>query len=138
MPAMRSDSGYVGYEDPDNGESITPSRHAGGGSLRGSTACLKDCVLGSLTKDSGTNVGIEDKIEQAMDLVKGHLMFAVREEVDLLKDEIQRLVARNSQLERENALLVLNAPADTLTELQAARDQRQQQTAADDSTPPSE
>ncbi|XP_078519813.1 TSC22 domain family protein 3 [Lissotriton helveticus] len=50
-------------------------------------------------------VAIDNKIEQAMDLVKNHLMYAVREEVETLKEQIKELVEKNSQLERENCLL---------------------------------
>ncbi|KAJ1101201.1 hypothetical protein NDU88_006273 [Pleurodeles waltl] len=50
-------------------------------------------------------VAIDNKIEQAMDLVKNHLMYAVREEVETLKEQIKELVEKNSQLERENSLL---------------------------------
>ncbi|XP_014143015.2 TSC22 domain family protein 2 isoform X2 [Falco biarmicus] len=59
-------------------------------------------------EDSGSGasvVAIDNKIEQAMDLVKSHLMYAVREEVEVLKEQIKELVERNSLLERENALL---------------------------------
>ncbi len=38
-----------------------------------------------------SEVAIDDKIEKAMDLVKSHLMFAVREEVDVLKERIKEL-----------------------------------------------
>ncbi|XP_002739864.2 uncharacterized protein LOC100370433 [Saccoglossus kowalevskii] len=55
---------------------------------------------------SGASVGaIDNKIEQAMDLVKSHLMYAVREEVEVLKEQIKELLERNSQLEKENTLL---------------------------------
>ncbi|XP_073495721.1 uncharacterized protein [Phyllobates terribilis] len=50
-------------------------------------------------------VAIDNKIEQAMDLVKNHLMYAVREEVEVLKEQIKELVEKNSQLEKENCLL---------------------------------
>ncbi|XP_053552381.1 TSC22 domain family protein 3 [Bombina bombina] len=50
-------------------------------------------------------VAIDNKIEQAMDLVKNHLMYAVREEVEVLKEQIKDLVEKNSQLEKENCLL---------------------------------
>ncbi|KAL6469572.1 hypothetical protein MHYP_G00230960 [Metynnis hypsauchen] len=50
-------------------------------------------------------VAIDNKIEQAMDLVKGHLMLAVREEVEVLKERIKELWERNSELRRENTLL---------------------------------
>ncbi|XP_063169822.1 TSC22 domain family protein 3 isoform X1 [Candoia aspera] len=50
-------------------------------------------------------VAIDNKIEQAMDLVKNHLMYAVREEVEVLKEQIKELAEKNSRLERENSLL---------------------------------
>ncbi|XP_040029579.1 TSC22 domain family protein 3 isoform X1 [Gasterosteus aculeatus] len=50
-------------------------------------------------------VAIDNKIEQAMDLVKNHLMYAVREEVEVLKEQIKELAEKNNQLERENYLL---------------------------------
>ncbi|CAB1337571.1 unnamed protein product [Coregonus sp. 'balchen'] len=50
-------------------------------------------------------VAIDNKIEQAMDLVKNHLMYAVREEVEILKEQIRELAEKNNQLERENNLL---------------------------------
>ncbi|XP_067104077.1 TSC22 domain family protein 3 isoform X3 [Osmerus mordax] len=50
-------------------------------------------------------VAIDNKIEQAMDLVKNHLMYAVREEVEILKEQIKELAEKNNQLERENSLL---------------------------------
>ncbi|XP_028822911.1 TSC22 domain family protein 4 [Denticeps clupeoides] len=58
--------------------------------------------------DGGSNnsmVAIDNKIEQAMDLVKTHLMMAVREEVELLREQIKELTERNAQLERENYIL---------------------------------
>ncbi|ETE69689.1 TSC22 domain family protein 3, partial [Ophiophagus hannah] len=39
------------------------------------------------------------------DLVKNHLMYAVREEVEVLKEQIKELAEKNSRLERENSLL---------------------------------
>ncbi|KAM3827330.1 TSC22 domain family protein 3 isoform 2-T3 [Vipera latastei] len=50
-------------------------------------------------------VAIDNKIEQAMDLVKNHLMYAVREEVEVLKEQIKVLAEKNGRLERENSLL---------------------------------
>lgn len=52
-----------------------------------------------------TSVAIDNKIEQAMDLVKSHLMFAVKEEVDVLKEKIVGLLERIQVLETENAIL---------------------------------
>ncbi|XP_066504244.1 TSC22 domain family protein 3-like [Hoplias malabaricus] len=54
-------------------------------------------------------VAIDNKIEQAMDLVKGHLLFAVREEVEVLKERIKELWERHYELQRENILLKLLA-----------------------------
>ncbi|KAG7232660.1 hypothetical protein INR49_008240 [Caranx melampygus] len=39
------------------------------------------------------------------DLVKSHLMLAVREEVELLREQIRELQEKNQQLERENHIL---------------------------------
>nr|XP_015216140.1 PREDICTED: TSC22 domain family protein 2 [Lepisosteus oculatus] len=62
-------------------------------------------------------VAIDNKIEQAMDLVKSHLMYAVREEVEVLKEQIKELYERNSVLERENALLKSLANTEQLSQL---------------------
>ncbi|XP_060933769.1 TSC22 domain family protein 2 [Limanda limanda] len=62
-------------------------------------------------------VAIDNKIEQAMDLVKSHLMYAVREEVEVLKEQIKELYDRNSVLERENAVLKSLANSDQLSQL---------------------
>ncbi|XP_055955525.1 TSC22 domain family protein 1 isoform X5 [Patella vulgata] len=68
---------------------------------------------------SGTSaVAIDNKIEQAMDLVKSHLMFAVREEVEVLKEQIKELVEKISQLEYENSILRAAATPETLAKLQ--------------------
>eukprot|EP00914_Ancora_sagittata_P015037 GHVO01029496.1.p1 GENE.GHVO01029496.1~~GHVO01029496.1.p1 ORF type:complete len:298 (+),score=40.27 GHVO01029496.1:53-895(+) len=64
-----------------------------------------------------STVAIDNKIEQAMDLVKSHLMFAVREEVDILKEQIKELLEKNSQLEMENSLLRSSASPETLSQL---------------------
>ncbi|KAK5623731.1 hypothetical protein CRENBAI_007577 [Crenichthys baileyi] len=62
-------------------------------------------------------VAIDNKIEQAMDLVKSHLMYAVREEVEVLKEQIKELYERNSVLERENAVLKSLANTQQLSQL---------------------
>jgi len=54
------------------------------------------------------------------DLVKSHLMFAVREEVEVLKEKIAELMERISQLEYENTILRANATQETLAQLQKA------------------
>uniref|UniRef100_A0A915PZY7 Ternary complex factor MIP1 leucine-zipper domain-containing protein n=1 Tax=Setaria digitata TaxID=48799 RepID=A0A915PZY7_9BILA len=62
-------------------------------------------------------VAIDGKIEQAMDLVKTHLMFAVREEVDVLRAKIMELEATILQLEAENAILREHVPVEILNKL---------------------
>ncbi|XP_051555244.1 TSC22 domain family protein 2-like isoform X2 [Myxocyprinus asiaticus] len=62
-------------------------------------------------------VAIDNKIEQAMDLVKSHLMYAVREEVEVLKEQIKELIERNSVLEQENAVLKSLANSEQLSQL---------------------
>ncbi|XP_061784848.1 TSC22 domain family protein 2-like isoform X2 [Nerophis lumbriciformis] len=77
-------------------------------------------VDGDEDSASGTNiVAIDNKIEQAMDLVKSHLMYAVREEVEVLKEQIKELCERNSVLERENAVLKSLANSEQLSQLPA-------------------
>ncbi|CAB3378375.1 Hypothetical predicted protein [Cloeon dipterum] len=73
------------------------------------------CFIRDFIGASGTSaVAIDNKIEQAMDLVKSHLMFAVREEVEVLKEKIVELTGRINQLEFENTVLKAHASADTL------------------------
>uniref|UniRef100_A0A8C8SFM6 TSC22 domain family member 2 n=1 Tax=Pelusios castaneus TaxID=367368 RepID=A0A8C8SFM6_9SAUR len=75
-------------------------------------------VDGDEDSASGASVvAIDNKIEQAMDLVKSHLMYAVREEVEVLKEQIKELIERNSLLERENALLKSLSNNDQLSQL---------------------
>ncbi|XP_069061515.1 TSC22 domain family protein 1 isoform X3 [Pleurodeles waltl] len=64
-------------------------------------------------------VAIDNKIEQAMDLVKSHLMYAVREEVEVLKEQIKELIEKNSQLEQENSLLKTLASPEQMAQFQA-------------------
>ena len=63
------------------------------------------------TTAEANGVAIDNKIEQAMDLVKSHLMFAVREEVDVLKERIK-------ELESEIQILRAHASNDTLQLIQ--------------------
>lgn len=53
---------------------------------------------------------IDNKIEQAMDLVKSHLMYTVREEVEVLKEKIAELMEKIQQLETENNFLKSQIP----------------------------
>ncbi|KAJ1079999.1 hypothetical protein NDU88_000221 [Pleurodeles waltl] len=68
---------------------------------------------------SSSMVAIDNKIEQAMDLVKTHLMYAVREEVDVLREQIKDLMERNALLEQENTVLKSLASPEQLSEMQA-------------------
>uniref|UniRef100_A0A286Y2P5 TSC22 domain family member 2 n=1 Tax=Cavia porcellus TaxID=10141 RepID=A0A286Y2P5_CAVPO len=80
---------------------------------------LGQCSMQLWHASGGGGVAIDNKIEQAMDLVKSHLMYAVREEVEVLKEQIKELVERNSLLERENALLKSLSNNDQLSQLPA-------------------
>lgn len=57
------------------------------------------------------------------DLVKSHLMYAVREEVEVLKEQIKELYERNSVLERENAVLKSLANSEQLNQLSSQLNQ---------------
>ncbi|XP_046580597.1 uncharacterized protein LOC124288072 isoform X4 [Haliotis rubra] len=70
-----------------------------------------------------STVAIDNKIEQAMDLVKSHLMFAVREEVEVLKEQIKDLMEKIGQLEYENGVLKANATQETLSKLNLPKPQ---------------
>ncbi|KAH1164890.1 TSC22 domain family protein 2 [Mauremys mutica] len=87
-------------------------------SLASSVFGISIPVDGDEDSASGASVvAIDNKIEQAMDLVKSHLMYAVREEVEVLKEQIKELIERNSLLERENALLKSLSNNDQLSQL---------------------
>lgn len=89
--------------------------------MESATSIFKVYIRDSLSAENSTNsnVAIDNKIEQAMDLVKSHLMFAVREEVEMLKEQIKDLLAKNLQLEYENSVLRADATPETLSKLQA-------------------
>ena len=48
-------------------------------------------------------------------------MYAVREEVEVLREQIKELLDKNSQLEYENTILKKAATAETLAKLQQPR-----------------
>ncbi|XP_067851094.1 TSC22 domain family protein 2 isoform X1 [Heptranchias perlo] len=88
-------------------------------SLTNSVFSIPMQIDGDEDSASGASVvAIDNKIEQAMDLVKSHLMYAVREEVEVLKEQIKELIERNCMLERENSLLKSLANNDQLSQLQ--------------------
>merc|ERR1711953_229340 len=95
---------------------------------------------------SGTNQGaIDNRIEQAMDLVKSHLMNAVRSEVEELKEKIIKLGETISQqqmeiskqhndfnrevgkLQAENEFLKSQVPPEVLVQLSNIQPQQQPQ-----------
>ncbi|XP_054915204.1 TSC22 domain family protein 1 isoform X3 [Poeciliopsis prolifica] len=97
---------------------------AAGTAARGQNARALKLLFWELEKhlksSSGASVvAIDNKIEQAMDLVKSHLMYAVREEVEVLKEQIKELMERNTQLEQENNLLKTLASPEQMAQFQA-------------------
>ncbi|XP_067314767.1 TSC22 domain family protein 1 isoform X2 [Pseudorasbora parva] len=91
--------------------------------LRSFSIAFLSSVLSPVSLENSSSgasvVAIDNKIEQAMDLVKSHLMYAVREEVEVLKEQIKELMEKNSQLEQENALLKTLASPEQLAQFQA-------------------
>lgn len=69
-------------------------------------------------------------VQNVRDLVKSHLMFAVREEVEVLKEKISELMDRINQLEYENNILKQNASQEVLTQLQTSGGASQTSTTA--------
>ncbi|KRZ08774.1 TSC22 domain family protein 1 [Trichinella zimbabwensis] len=77
-------------------------------------------ATGGATSANGSGssvVAIDNKIEQAMDLVKTHLLYAVREEVEVLRDRIAELEKKLSRLEVENKMLRETAPPDLVAQV---------------------
>jgi len=71
---------------------------------------------------SGAGQGsIDNRIEQAMDLVKSHLMSAVRSEVEELRDKISKLEDTVTLLSRENEVLRANVNPEVLASLTGNR-----------------
>uniref|UniRef100_A0AAQ6ISQ4 TSC22 domain family protein 3 n=1 Tax=Anabas testudineus TaxID=64144 RepID=A0AAQ6ISQ4_ANATE len=62
---------------------------------RGSDSTMMSLLLFFHSVSSSSLIAIDNKIEQAMDLVKSHLLQAVREEVELLRDQIRDLQEKN-------------------------------------------
>uniref|UniRef100_A0AAF5PJF3 TSC-22/dip/bun family protein n=1 Tax=Wuchereria bancrofti TaxID=6293 RepID=A0AAF5PJF3_WUCBA len=86
-------------------------------------------VVRATTSTSATGqkvVPIDNKIEQAMDLVKTHLTFAVREEVEILRSTIVELEAKVAQLESQNQILKQFAPVEVVNSLAVLVQQQQQ------------
>ncbi|CAI5455328.1 unnamed protein product [Caenorhabditis angaria] len=77
----------------------------------------KTVVAASPPVPHHNSLNIDSKIEQAMDLVKTHLMFAVREEVDGLRSKIYDLENHVHRLESENAILRRTIPNEILQKI---------------------
>ncbi|XP_047188412.1 TSC22 domain family protein 1-like isoform X2 [Scophthalmus maximus] len=110
-----------------NSQCYTVAMDLGVCQLRNFSISFLSSVLGkesaSVRLDNSSSgasvVAIDNKIEQAMDLVKSHLMYAVREEVEVLKEQIKELNERNTQLEQENNLLKTLASPEQMAQFQA-------------------
>ncbi|KAL8623952.1 hypothetical protein ACOMHN_047172 [Nucella lapillus] len=76
-----------------------------------------DTLNTQLKEKSKSNASIESKVETSMDLVKSHLMYAVREEVEVLREVIKELAERLHLVEHENKVLRSDASPDTLAKL---------------------
>ncbi|NXY66826.1 T22D3 protein, partial [Callaeas wilsoni] len=95
-----------------------PSPRPGGGAELSARLGL----AGEESEDEGAGSGvtaIDNKIERAMDLVKSHLLLAVREEVEALREQIRELSERRTALERENCLLRALATPQQLARLRS-------------------
>ncbi|NXC57508.1 T22D3 protein, partial [Aleadryas rufinucha] len=95
-----------------------PSPRPGGGAELSARLGL----AGEESEDEGAGSGvtaIDNKIERAMDLVKSHLLLAVREEVEALREQIRELSERRAALERENRLLRALATPQQLARLRS-------------------
>jgi len=84
------------------------------------TILLSACI--QYFSASGAGQGsIDNRIEQAMDLVKSHLMSAVRSEVEELRDKISKLEDTVTILSRENEVLRANVNPEVLASLTGNR-----------------
>ncbi|XP_072266204.1 TSC22 domain family protein 1 isoform X1 [Pyxicephalus adspersus] len=120
--ARRLGHSVVGLPHIGEGVILDTSNLQGSGSLLPLKALPLTTPLVDGEDDSASGasvVAIDNKIEQAMDLVKSHLMYAVREEVEVLKEQIKELIEKNSQLEQENNLLKTLASPEQLAQFQA-------------------
>ncbi|CAJ0575814.1 unnamed protein product, partial [Mesorhabditis spiculigera] len=90
---------------------ISPQPHAPVPTIKSPDA-EDDTSIGSVNV-----VAIDSKIEQAMDLVKTHLTFAVREEVEVLRLTIAELEQRTAATEQQNNFFRQFVPAEVLANL---------------------
>merc|ERR1712180_189969 len=90
-------------------------------SKRNDTILLSGCFYQYFSASGAGQGTIDNRIEQAMDLVKSHLMSAVRSEVEELRDKISRLEESVTVLSRENEMLRANVNPDVLANLTGGR-----------------
>jgi len=77
-------------------------------------------AMNAILKRSASGAGqgsIDNRIEQAMDLVKSHLMSAVRSEVEELREKIAKLEDTVQVLSRENDTLRNHVTPEVLSQL---------------------
>jgi len=92
----------------------TETTNNGGGGRR--TRKISSSALYQVHRKDSNDV-FEFFVPDEYDLVKSHLMFAVREEVEVLKEKIAELMERINHLETENNILRANASEETLSQL---------------------
>ncbi|KAM8856962.1 TSC22 domain family protein 1 isoform 1-T1 [Synchiropus picturatus] len=109
--------------DPGSGSGTCQGQDVDGNATSASALTASAGLKSAEGEEDGSSgasvVAIDNKIEQAMDLVKSHLMYAVREEVEVLKEQIKELIERNTQLEQENTLLKTLASPEQMAQFQA-------------------
>jgi len=84
---------------------------------RNETILLSGCFYQYFSASGAGQGSIDNRIEQAMDLVKSHLMSAVRSEVEELRDKISKLEDEVNILSRDNALLRSHVNPEVLSQL---------------------
>ncbi|CAI2356204.1 unnamed protein product [Caenorhabditis sp. 36 PRJEB53466] len=104
----------VVVNNSDDSSMTNPSSRSAVAAMSGDVAKLDESSAKLATATSNTVVAIDNKIVQAMDLVKTHLTFAVREEVETLRTTITDLESRLNALREENRLLRENVAPDVL------------------------
>jgi len=86
-------------------------------SKRNDTILLSGCFYQYFSASGAGQGSIDNRIEQAMDLVKSHLMSAVRSEVEELREKIAKLEDTVQVLSRENDTLRNHVAPEVLNQL---------------------
>jgi FtsZ-binding cell division protein ZapB len=84
---------------------------------RNDTILLSGCFYQYFSASGAGQGSIDNRIEQAMDLVKSHLMSAVRSEVEELREKIAKLEDTVQVLSRENDTLRNHVAPEVLNQL---------------------